>query len=196
MRCARLSFLLVIAGLSGCAMSYSLVNTGVVAVEGLNVEAGSGWNRAPGIHTPSNRRDAETWTRDGMLLDRLVIIPAIADGEAIMVSKSKSAALPVFKADMLPNELEELVESSMVKTFGEGQSVVSTENLRPNRFGERAGILFDLTATVSDGPQYRGTVGAFIADDKLYLIYFVAAVPFYYDKHIADAEAIIRSATL
>jgi len=196
MRRCRLLILVVAAGLSGCAMSYSLVAAGVVGVEGLTVQTGSGWNRAPGIHTPSNRRGAETWTKDGMLLDRLVIIPAIGDGEAIMVSQSKSAALPVFKADMLPNELEELVESSMVKAFGEGGSVVNTDSLRPHRFGENAGVMFDLTATVSDGPQYRGTVGAFIAEDKLYLIYFIAAVPYYYDKHIAEADAIIRSATL
>ncbi len=196
MRRCRLLILVVVVGLSGCAMSYSLVAAGMVAVEGLNVQTGSGWNRAPGIHTPSNRQDAETWTKDGMLLDRLVIIPAIGDGEAIMVSRSKSAALPVFKADMLPNELEELVESSMVKAFGEGGSVVSTDGLRPHRFGERDGVMFDLTATVIDGPQYRGTVGAFIAEDNLYLIYFIGAVPYYYDKHIAEADAIIRSATL
>lgn len=131
-----------------------------------------------------------------MLLDRLVIIPAIPDGEPIMISRNNSAALPVFKADMLPNELEELVESSMVKLFGEGNAVVSTSNLRPHRFGDSTGVRFDLEATVTDSPPYRGTVGAFIAADKLYLVYFLGAMPHYYDKHIDEARAVIDSASL
>jgi hypothetical protein len=113
-----------------------------------------------------------------------------------MISRSKSAALPIFKADMLPNELEELVESSIVKLFGEGAAVVSTANLRPHRYGENAGIRFDLDITVSDSAPYKGTVGAFIAREHLYLIYFLGVLPYYYDKHIEAASAIIDSATL
>ena len=190
-------FLLAITSLlSGCATGYSLVTTGSVAVQNLTVNAGSGWNKVPTMHTPSARKGTQTWTKDGMLLDRLVIVPGVPDGEAILVTRNQSAALPVFRADMLPNEIEELVESSMVKLFGEGQSVVSTENLRPHRYGEHAGILFDLSATVTDSPKYRGTVGAFVAEDRLYLMYFLAALPYYYDKHRAAAEAIIQSASL
>jgi hypothetical protein len=188
--------LAVIAGLSGCAVGYSLVTAGPVMIQDLNVRADTGWNRAPGMSTPSVRSGAETWTKDGMLLDRLVISPAIPDGQPIMVSRNKSAALPVFRKDMFPNELEELVESSIVKLFGEGSAVVSTSNLRPHRYGDITGIRFDLEATVTESPPYRGTVGAFIAGDKLYLMYFLAAVPYYYDKHIKEAEAIIQSATL
>ena len=188
--------LTVIAGLSGCAVGYCLVTAGPVMIQDLNVRADAGWNRAPGMSTPSVRSGAETWTKDGMLLDRLVISPAIPDGQPIMVSRNKSAALPVFRKDMLPNELEELVESSIVKLFGEGSAVVSTSNLRPHRYGDITGIRFDLEATVTESPPYRGTVGAFIAGDKLYLMYFLAAVPYYHDKHIREAEAVIQSATL
>jgi hypothetical protein len=131
-----------------------------------------------------------------MLLDRLVISPAIPDGQPIMVSRNKSAALPVFRKDMLPNELEELVESSIVKLFGEGSAVVSTSNLRPHRYGEITGIRFDLEVTVTDSPAYRGTVGAFVGTDNLYLMFFLGAEPHYYDKHIAAASAIIGSARL
>ena len=194
----RLKFLLlaVVGAMSACATGYSLVTPGPVTVQDLHLLADSGWNKAPGMHTPSVRNNAETWTKDGMLLDRLVISPAIPDGQPIMVSRDKSAALPVFRADMLPNELEELVESSLVKMFGEGNAVVSTSNLRPFRYGETDGIRFSVEATVTDSPQYRGTVGAFVDKDQLYLMYFLAAVPYYFDKHRAEAEAIIQSATL
>ena len=196
MTCFRLLMLAAMAGLAGCAISYSLVAAGPVLVQDLSIQAGAGWNRAPGSRTPAARNGAETWTRDGLLLDRLVISPAIPDGQAIVVSRSESAALPIFRADMLPNELEELIESSMVKFFGEGNAVVSTANLRPHRYGEISGVRFDLDVTVTDGPPYKGTVGAFIANESLYLMYFLGAVPYYYDKHIDEAAAIIASARL
>ncbi|MDA0678823.1 MAG: hypothetical protein O3A13_00440 [Proteobacteria bacterium] len=196
MKCKRIAMLAIIASLSGCATGYSLVAAGPVAVQDLGVQADAGWNRAPAMHTPSARKGAETWTKDGMLLDRLVIAPAIPDGQPIMVSRNKSAALPVFRKDMLPNELEELVESSIVKLFGEGSAVVSTSNLRPHRYGEITGIRFDLEVTVTDSPAYRGTVGAFVGTDNLYLMFFLGAEPHYYDKHIAAASAIIGSARL
>jgi len=190
-------WMMLFLALAGCVTTtYTLVTPGIVAVQGLRLQAGSGWNRVPDFSLPSARKGSETWTQDGLLLDRLVITPAIPDGQPILISRDESAALPVFRADMLPNELEELIESSMVKIFGEGQSVVSTENLRPKLFGNNQGVMFDLSATVTDSPEYRGVVGAFIANDQLYLMYFIGAVPHYYDKHIREAEAVIQSASL
>lgn len=191
-----LLLIIPLAALTACVAPFSLVTPGVVAVEDLNVQAGSGWNNAPSHQRQFARKESVAWTKDGLLLDRLVIIPGIPDGEPLLKSREKTAALPVFRADMLPNELEELVESSIVKFFGEGQAVVSTENLRPQRFGDNRGVMFDLNATVTDSPEYKGLVGAFIADDKLYVIYFLGAVPHYYGKHIAAAEAIVKSATI
>lgn len=182
--------------LSGCVVGYSLVAPGMVVVEDLHVQVDQSWNRAPSTHVAMSRRGTEGWTHDGMLLDHLVIIPAVPDGEAIFFTREKTAALPVFRADMLPNEIEELVEFSLGKYFGEGQAIINTENLRPFRFGEQRGVRFDLRATVTNSPEYRGTVGAFIANEKLYLMFFLAAVPHYYDKHIAAAAAVIESARI
>ena len=185
-----------LAFLSGCVTSYSLVDPGPAAVGALNVDVDGSWNRAPPGHTPFARAGTETWTQDGLLLDRLVIVPGVPDGEAILKERDESAALPPFRADMLPNELEELVESTLLKTLGEGRSAVHTENLRPHRFGEHLGVLFDFQATVSDSPQYHGVSGAFIADDTLYMLYYLAAVPHYYEKHRVSATRIIESAHL
>ncbi len=185
-----------LTALAGCVAPFSLVTPGVVAVEDVTVQAGSGWNNAPIHQRQFARKESVAWTKDGLLLDRLVIIPGVPDGEPLLTTREKTAALPVFRADMLPNELEELIESTIVKFFGEGQAVVNTENLRPHRFGDNRGVLFDLSATVTESPEYKGLVGAFIADDKLYVMYFLAATPHYYGKHIAEAEAIIKSATI
>ena len=196
MRLAKYSVVLLLALLGGCVTGFTAVQTGVHTFGSLRVTAGGNWNLAPNNTTPSSRSNSRTWTQDGLLLDRIAIIPGVKDGQSIFDSRNKSAALPVFRADMLPNEIEELVESSIVKLYGEGQSAVSTSGLRPQGFGTDGGFMFDITAAVTESPDYRGLVGAFIVDDTLYMVIFLAADPHYYDKHLASAEAIIKSATL
>lgn len=182
------------AFLWGCVVApFTAVEPGPVAVADMQINPQSTWNQAAPTLAPFSRKDAQVWTRDGMLLNRLLIIPAVPEGEAIFSVPSKTAALPVFRADMLPNEVEEMVESSMVKLLGEGDSTVSTANLRPTKFGERRGFMFDFTGRLTDGPDYKGVVGAAIANDKLYLIIYYGADPYYFEKHRDEAEAIIRS---
>ena len=182
--------------LGGCVTGYTLVEPGQHSIDTMTVNASSGWNLAPGYAAPGKRKNAQVWTQDGLLLDRLVFVPAIPDGESILLSSAKDAAMPVFHKSMLANELEELVESTIVKYFGEGQAAVNTSNLRPHRFGDHRGVMFDISAEVTESPTYNGIVGAFIANDELYIMWYFGAEPYYYGKHLADAEAIISSATL
>lgn len=178
--------------LGGC-VSFAAVPPGESSFSGMTVKTTSTWNQAPGEMSRLSRPDAKNWTRDGMLLDRLMFIPAVPSGEPVFRQTSSSQALPLFDASMLPNEIEELTESSIVKLFGEGGAVVETSKLRPHRFGEHKGIMFDLDVSVSDGPDYRGVTGAMIVDEKLYLVVFLAAVPYYYEKHLDEAVQIIKS---
>ena len=183
--------------LVGCVPTYSLVQGSAVSVGTLQVDASTNWNRAPNVHAPYLRKGSELWTLDGARLDRIVIIPGVADGEALIKAPgNKAAALPIFRADMLPNEIEELAESTFVKLFGEGNAAVTTENLRPSSFGEHRGIMFDVSAAVTDSPDEKGTVGAFIANEQLYMIFFLAATPYYHDKHAGNALSVIKSARL
>jgi hypothetical protein len=188
--------LLLLATLAGCVAGYTLVTPGINTAEDLRVSAGGGWNLAPPTTTPASRKGSQTWTQDGLLLDRLVLIPGVADGETVLVSKAEDTALPAFHKDMLPNEIEELMESSLVKLWGEGNVTVSTANLRPQTFGADRGVMFDIDVKLTDSPDYKGTVGSFIADEKLYSIWYIAAIPHYYDKHRDQVEAIIKSAVV
>lgn len=194
----RLAFVFAVAGLAaGCATTaYRAVIPGVHEIGAMKVAAGPGWNLVPGSATPSSRPASRTWTQDGLLLDRLMLIPGVNDGESIVRSRDAAAALPVFRSDMLPNELEELVESTIVKLYGEGNAVVSTSNLRPQGFGGHPGVKFDLHAAVTDSPDYRGIVGAFIYEQRLYLILFIGAEPHYFDKHRDKVDAIIDSVSM
>ena len=188
--------LAVTSMLASCAISYTLVAPATISLDGLQLAPVRAWNRAPRQVTPYLRRNAEVWTRDGLLLDRLIVIPGVADGATLFVSRQKDAAFPVFRASMLPNELEELVESSVAKLFGEGNAAVETAGLRPHRFGEHRGVLFNLTVKVSDGPDYKALVGAFVAREELHSVMYFGAEPYYYDKHLADAEQLITAARL
>ena len=181
---------------SACVPTYTLVGTGINSIDTLYVDAGSGWNKAPTNAYSGDRKNSQRWTQDGLALNQLVFVPAVADGEALITSQQKDAALPVFRKDMLANELEELAKSTFVKRFGEGNAVVTTSNLRPQRFGENSGIMFDVEATVTETPKYKGMAGAFIVEDKLYFMYFLGATPYYYAKYREQAEATIKSATL
>lgn len=184
----------LLAILAGCVTGYTLVPPGANTAQDLQVTAGNGWNLAPPGFVGGSRKGAQTWTQDGLALNRLVLIPGVPDGETLLVDRQNQAALPSFRSDMLPNELEELVESTLVKYFGEGTATVSTANLRPQTFGDARGVMFDVSAQLAESPDYKGTIGAFVADEKLYTIWYIAADPHYYDKHAEAAESIIRSA--
>lgn len=186
--------IILILSTVACMPAYVAVEPGEIDYDGLIIKTNQTWNLAPTISTPSARKGSKVWTQDGILLDRIMIIPAVPDGEPLFKTTSDDQALPSFKADMLPNEIEELTESSLVKLFKEGDVVVQTSNLRPHRFGDHNGLLFDMDIAVSDGPNYRGTTGALIVAKKLYLIFFLGAEPYYYEKHIDEALAIIKGA--
>ena len=180
---------------SAC-VNFSAVSPGAVQVGELQLDPSMTWNAAPNLNSAYTNRDTQIWTQDGLLLNRIIIVPGIDDGETIFRQFDSSQALPAFEADMLAHEIEELVESSIVKSFGEGQVSVQTENLRPNRFGASKGFMFDMLIAVSDGPNYRGLIGAFVDSDRLYLLMYFGAEPYYFDKRREEAESLIKSARL
>jgi hypothetical protein len=196
MMAARTLLALSGALLVSACTSFSAVNPGAVQVGALQLDPSMTWNAAPNLNSAYTNRETQIWTQDGLLLNRIIIVPGIDDGETIFRQFDSSQALPAFEADMLAHEIEELVESSIVKSFGEGQASVQTEKLRPNRFGEKKGFMFDMLVAVSDGPNYRGLVGAFVDSDRLYLLMYFGAEPYYFDKRREEAESLIKSARL
>jgi hypothetical protein len=190
---SRIYFYFSLIIFTGC-VSYAAVGPGELTYNGLSLQTGDSWNQAPREFTPAARTESKVLTQNGTLLDRIMIIPAVPGGEPLFRQISKSQALPVFESNMLPNEIEELTESSIVKLFGEGGVVVETANLRPHRYGDNRGVLFDMEVTVSDGPDYKGFVGALVVSEKLYLIFFLGAEPYYYEKYQDEALKIIKNA--
>ena len=175
--------------LAGCATTAPVLEipAGPVTVGSLQFEVDRGWNASePKI----------LWTQDGPRLDAVVVYSDVREGEALERKAPKQAAYPVFRANMLPNEVAGLVESTLTKMFGEGEALVTSSGLRPQNFGAQKGFAFDLAVSVSDGPDYRGLAGGFVADGKLQLVMYLGAVPYYFDLRRDSAARIIASARL
>jgi hypothetical protein len=189
----RFIFYCSLVFVSGC-IAFTAVGPGELSYTGMTIDTRSAWNQAPHEVTPLSRTNSKTWTKNGILLDRFMIIPGVPSGEPIFRQTRSSQALPIFHAKMLPNEIEELVESSIVKLFGEGGVAVETGGLRPHRYGVNNGVMFDIEVTVSDGPAYRGVAGALIVSEKFFLAMFLGAEPYYYQKLLDEALEIIKGA--
>ena len=174
---------------TGCATTppYTELPAGPATVGSLRFDVDAGWNVASG---------GNYWTRDGLKLDVIIIYPDVLGGEALEKKAPKQAAYPVFQANMLPNEIVALVESTLTKVFGEGGALVTSKGLRPQDFGGQKGFAFDLAVSSSNGPDYRGLAGGFVADGKLQLAVYLGAVPYYFDLHHDSAARIIASAKL
>jgi hypothetical protein len=179
--------------LAGCASGYGLVKPGTVPVNALEVDVGAGWNRVPGSELPWAWNQTQVWTQNGLSLDRLVLIPGIEDGDSIYFPND-AIDYPLFRTDMTDAGLVELVGRTIELAQGANRTEVTTSAVRPQRFGDVQGVLFDLEAAVHDGPAYLGSAGAFVSDGCLFLVYFLAASPWYYEQQSASALATIVSA--
>ena len=170
-------YIFLIVTLSGCATGYTLVSPGAVSVSGIEINADSGWNRVPNHELSWVRGATQVWTRNGLSLDRLVVIPDVEVGESIYRIASNTD-YPVFRAGMRNGDIVELVDKTIEIAQGGNHTVVTTQQVRAQRFGADDGVIFDLHAIVHDGPDYHGLAGAFVSDGKLNIVYFLGASPY------------------
>lgn len=193
----RLIIMCWVFSLAGCVSTqFKAVAPGTVSLGDLTVEAtDASWNKAPQTMTRHLHKGSQLWTRDGLLLDYMVLIPGVSNGGTLFKSRSKSLVYPAYQAGMLPNEIVELTESSLAKLNGTDVAV-SSANLRPFRLGAQRAVMFDLTLIGTDGPSRRGRAVAFVQDEALYLMLYVGTRLHYFDKHWDSALATMNTARL
>lgn len=66
--------------------------------------------------------------------------------------------------------------------------------MRPRSFGDVLGFVFDIVITPEVDAAYKGSVAAFVANRKLYVVMYLGADPYYYEKYRAIADATLASA--
>jgi hypothetical protein len=183
--------------LGACVGPYKTIESGDQMVGDLNLDVAKQWNEVPPSQVANKRDGTQVWTQHGELLDRFILIPDTPSGEPIFVSKDNYLGMPNFDSGMLPNEIEALVETSILKFLGESTAVVETSSLRPKRYPEdQVGFMFDMEYELSEGPRYLGTVGGLVNNNNLYLMIYLAATPHYYETYVPDALAIMDSARI
>ena len=193
----QLAILTLCLMLGGCVSTqFALVDNGRVAVNDLSLATNDlGWNKAPQIVTGYLHPNSELWTRDGILLDRLYIISGVENGGTLFKSASDDLVYPEFRQGMLPNEIVELLEGSFGKLLGP-ETLIESSGLRPHRLGDQRAVMVDISLTASEQPTFNGRALAFVANDKLYVVTFMATEIHYFDKHWQEAEAVLNSVRL
>lgn len=191
---ARMVLLLAVLGLGACA-TYSQIEAEPTRIAKGPLEVTPPavlWNKVPSLSMPNV--NGEVWTAAGVPLDTVMFVSGLEDGQSLYkADRNANTQYPVFKSDMLPNELVELITSSI--SIHSGATTLDTLSLAPRQFAGAPG--FDLTyeRTGQDEVTRRGRAAGAVIEDTLHLIVYEAARLYYFDQYAAQAEQLIDSAT-
>lgn len=181
--------------LGACGPKYVLVAPSTVAVAKgtMHVRPGSSWNRAPkGAHDVAWE---ENWTANGPALDSIGFIGGLPDGEAIAKQRKKDdRKVPVFRADMTPQDLVSMIESFY--RIKAGATIFTTRAVAPVTFLGTPGVRYDYAYVGEDQVKRLGRVVMTVADRKLYLLSLDGAELHYFGAALPEFEAMVGSATL
>ena len=192
----RLAAIIVAAlPLAGCVAGYTLVSPGTVAVSKgtIKVHPSIAWNRAPS--GAGGIAQEEDWTLNGPVLDAVIFIGGVKDGQAIVKQRAKDdRKVPVFRAGMTPQDLVSMVESAY--RIRAGATIFETAGVRPGTLAGRPAVQFDFRYVGGDEVQRRGRSVLGVIDGKLYMLTLEAAALHYFDTALPEFEALVASATL
>ncbi len=159
---------LLVAGCGGV----TLVDPAKPAVIGdITVMPQIRWNQFSGDH--------KVWTQNGPNLDTLHFFVGIKPGQPLFTAAGvPKNQMAVFDARMLPNDIEDLVVSSLQK---QGYQNVRPGNLAPCPFGTATGFCFDLAFSSPDGLEMKGLVLAGKRAAGVDVIEFAAPAEYYFE---------------
>lgn len=184
---SRWLLVLVLALLSGCA-AMSKVGPGEVTVrDSLAVSLDGPWNQ----WSLGATKKSETWTIDGLPLDRLVFYVGIADGEALDERRErKDRQIPKYRAAMQAHEIVEMYE--IIATYD--GSTFQRQKLAPAPFAGGEGFRFEFSRMrKEDELEMRGIGYGVVRAGKLYLVVFEAPRSHYYTRHLSRVEGLLKS---
>ena len=187
----RLAAFAVIMSLIAACASYQRIESNTTQRMGpLGITPSQEWNTVPAGNSPGL---AKTWTANGTVLDSISFFVAVENGKPMMKGE-KEKPFPAFKADMLPHEIVELVQSSYAIELG--ATITETGTLRPRQFGGQDGFEFNFRFITPDELKRRAFVAGTVRDGRLFLVAFQAAALHYYDKHLASVSRMVDTATV
>jgi len=188
MKIRNLILLLVTVCVTGCA-SNTTVRVGVNEIGKMQISTTSPWTSVGQTDSPATNGVSRTWTRNSLPQDRLLLISGVDDGEPIF--KSGGTA---FRAGMSPAEITELVQASTGTAVGNPAAAFRAANPREQNFGQNSGVMFELSAAAGNDNSYQGAAGAFVYEERLYVLLFLAADAQTHADLRDEAEAVMLSA--
>ena len=189
----RILVLAIALIITGCVPSYTLVQPGQVPVakKALSIQPTSAWNRIP--KGPGETAWEEAWTKNGPLLDTVAFVGGLPDGSTLVRQEKKAdQKVPTFRADMSPQDLVSMIESSY--RIG-GVSVFDVTSVEPSPFIGRTAIKMDYSYVQGDGLPRKGRCVMSVSDSKLYLMKLEGAASHYFDASMAEFDAMVASAS-
>lgn len=190
----RIVFALAALALAGCLPAYKLVPATETHVAGkrLVVTPGSEWNLLP--RSPNQTEWDETWTLNGPLLDAVVFVGGLPDGKSLLIQKKKDdQKVPVFRADMTPQDLVSMLEASYRVR---GITVFDIESVDPADFLAGKGLRVRYQYAPNDGMERKGVCVARVVDQKLYAIKLEGVSSHYFDAALPEFDQMVASARL
>lgn len=177
--------------LAACASSGGpLVSPGPNPAGGdLRIDSEMEWTRY------SDRR-LQWWTMDGQQLNLLYLVPAVRPGEYIFLGRRQTTRRPdgpFFRPGMRADEVRDLIVDGLLAA---GLVGVQTHDLRPDDFGGREGLRFEMSMANQQGLAYQGMAAAFEHDDRLALALFLAPREHYYPRDAAKVARMLDSLRL
>ena len=175
--------------LLGACNQYTLVKPGLVEVQQIAVSPTNPWNAAPSVDSIGGY---PTWTTDGVILNSLTFFPAIKNGKPLFKS-SRDDPYPVFTSDLLPNEIVEIVESSIAKELG--ATISKRSGLKPLMIDGNPGFQSSFEFIASKVPR-RAFLAGTVKEEALYLMFYQATDLYYYEKYLEDVTSMAEGMKL
>lgn len=188
----RLLVGLLVIAVAGCR-PYTLVNPGPTAVaeQSMIVQPQSAWNRMSS--TSTRNKWEEAWTKNGPLLDTVAFVGGLPDGESLVKQEEKAdRQVPKFQANMGPDELVSMIESSY--RIG-GVSVFDIVDVEPGSFLDQPSIRMDYTYVAGDGLPRKGRCVMTVSGGQLYLMKLEGAASHYFDAAAPEFDSMLASAS-
>jgi len=193
----RLSILLLLTALlQGCVTAYTIVKPERQTVGNvISVQPGMKWNK---LEYSSYQGHLEVWTLDGPQLNTLVFFTGVPDGEPLFTLRTRSPQQeekpPVFRANMNPLEVQELLEATVARYFQ--TTLAESRSLQSETIAGGRGFRFETRLIGRDEVERVGIFVGTIRNKKLYGAWFQGARLNYFERYRAEVDQMIKSARL
>jgi len=193
----RLSILLLLTALlQGCVTAYTIVKPERQTVGNvISVQPGMKWNK---LEYSSYQGHLEVWTLDGPQLNTLAFFTGVPDGEPLFTLRTRSPQQeekpPVFRANMNPLEVQELLEATVARYFQ--TTLAESRSLQSETIAGGRGFRFETRLIGRDEVERVGIFVGTIRNKKLYGAWFQGARLNYFERYRAEVDQMIKSARL